>query len=128
MSARANPYDNAWTESFIGTLKNEMLQDGCFESADDARTELFDYIKGYYNTHRKHSSLGDKTPNEFEQKFSLLNEDNTGPKISCTSHPHVCGDVAIRHSPLGSSPRVWSNGANTISRRVRSASTMGVAC
>ena len=42
MSARANPYDNAWTESFIGTLKNEMLQDGCFESADDARTELFD--------------------------------------------------------------------------------------
>ena len=73
MSARANPYDNAWTESFIGTLKNKMRQDGCFESADDARTELFDYIKGYYNTHRKHSSLGDKTPNEFEQKFSLLN-------------------------------------------------------
>lgn len=90
--------------------------------------ELFDYIKGYYNTHRKHSSLGDKAPNEFEQKSSLLNEDNTGPKISCTSHPHVCGDVAIRHSPLGSSPRVWSNGANTISRRARSANTTGVAC
>ena len=30
MSARANPYHNAWTESFMGTLKNEMLQDGCF--------------------------------------------------------------------------------------------------
>ncbi len=30
MSARANPYHNAWTESFIGTLKTEMLQDGCF--------------------------------------------------------------------------------------------------
>ena len=73
MSARANPYDNAWTESFIGTLKNKMRQDGCFESADDARTELFDYIEGYYNTHRKHSSLGYKTPSEFEQNFSLLN-------------------------------------------------------
>ena len=73
MSARANPYDNAWTESFIGTLKNEMLQGGCFDSEDDARTELFEYIEGYYNTHRKHSSLGYKTPSEFEQKFSLLN-------------------------------------------------------
>jgi transposase InsO family protein len=36
MSARANPYDNAWTESFIGTLKGEMLQNGCFENAADA--------------------------------------------------------------------------------------------
>ena len=58
MSARANPYDNAWTESFIGTLKLEMLQDGCFENAIDARTEIFAYIEGYYNTHRKHSALG----------------------------------------------------------------------
>ena len=73
MSARANPYDNAWTESFISTLKNEMLQDGSFDSENDARTELFEYIKGYYNTHRKHSSLGYKTPSEFEQIFSLLN-------------------------------------------------------
>jgi transposase InsO family protein len=32
MSARANPYHNAWTESFIGTLKHEMLQGGCFEA------------------------------------------------------------------------------------------------
>ena len=46
MSARANPYDNAWTESFIGTLKGEMLQGGCFENADDARLEIFDYIEG----------------------------------------------------------------------------------
>ena len=38
MSARANPYDNAWTESFIGTLKREMLQGGRFEDVDDART------------------------------------------------------------------------------------------
>ena len=50
MSARANPCENAWTESFIGTLKLEMLQDGCFENSDDARTEIFEYIEGYYNT------------------------------------------------------------------------------
>jgi putative transposase len=73
MSARANPYDNAWTESFIGTLKHEMLQDGCFENAGDARTEIFEYIEGYYNTHRKHSSIGYKTPNQFEAHIHSIN-------------------------------------------------------
>jgi len=73
MSARANPYDNAWTESFIGTLKREMLQDGCFENAGDARTEIFDYIEGYYNTHRKHSAIGYNTPNQFEAQIHSAN-------------------------------------------------------
>lgn len=73
MSARANPYDNAWSESFIGTLKSEMLQDGCFENTDDASRELFDYIEGYYNTHRKHSSLGYLTPTQFETQSHSVN-------------------------------------------------------
>ena len=73
MSARANPYQNAWTESFIGTLKHEMLQGGCFENASDARIEIFEYIDGYYNTHRKHSSLGYNTPNQFEAKIHSAN-------------------------------------------------------
>ena len=73
MSARANPYDNAWTESFIGTLKLEMLQDGCFEDAGDAHAEIFEYIEGYYNTHRKHSALGYKTPSQFEAQIHSAN-------------------------------------------------------
>ena len=73
MSARSNPYDNAWTESFIGTLKHEMLQDGCFEKAGDARTEIFEYIEAYYNTHRKHSSIGYKTPSQFEAQIHSVN-------------------------------------------------------
>jgi len=73
MSARANPYHNAWTESFIGTLKHEMLQGGCFEHAADARTELFEYIEGYYNSHRKHSSLNYQTPRQFEAQIILNN-------------------------------------------------------
>jgi putative transposase len=43
MSARANPYHNAWTESFMSTLKGEMLQGGCFAGERDARTEIFDF-------------------------------------------------------------------------------------
>ena len=73
MSARANPYDNAWTESFIGTLKLEMLQGGIFGDAADARAEIFDFIDGYYNTHRKHSSLNYQTPVQFESHLSAAN-------------------------------------------------------
>lgn len=73
MSARANPYHNAWTESFMGTLKNEMLQGGEFIDEKDARTEIFDFIESYYNHHRKHSSLGYMTPSEFEVQNTLLN-------------------------------------------------------
>ena len=69
MSARAKPYHNAWTESFIGTLKTEMLQGGSFLTAADAKTELFAYIESYYNTHRKHSSLTYQSPTHFESQF-----------------------------------------------------------
>ena len=67
MSRRANPYDNAWTESMIGTLKAEMLQGGSFNSAEDAYTEIFAYIESYYNRSRKHSSLGYQSPIKFEE-------------------------------------------------------------
>lgn len=73
MSARANPYHNAWTESFMGTLKAEMLQDGCFINAQDARTEVFSYIDSYYNTQRKHSALGYQTPAQFEARILTQN-------------------------------------------------------
>ena len=86
MSARANPYDNAWTESFIGTLKLEMLQDGCFENAADARTEIFEYIEGYYNTHRKHSALGYQTPNQFEAQIHSAKLNNKTVQKSVAPH------------------------------------------
>jgi transposase InsO family protein len=72
MSAKANPYHNAWTESFMGTLKAEMLQDGCFINAHDARTESFAYIDSYYNNHRKHSAPGYQTPAQFEAQILSL--------------------------------------------------------
>ena len=73
MSARANSYHNAWSESVIGRLKAEMLQDGSFETPSDAETELFAYIDSYYNTRRRHSSIGDTTPASFEALFTLSN-------------------------------------------------------
>ena len=73
MSARANPYDNAWTESFIGTLKREMLRGGSFINEADAHTEIFAYIEAYYNNQRIHSAIDYHTPNQFEAKILTLN-------------------------------------------------------
>jgi putative transposase len=73
MSARANPYHNAWTESFMGTLKAELIQDGEFATLADAKTELFAYIDSYYNTQRLHSSLNYQTPSRFEANIPLIN-------------------------------------------------------
>lgn len=70
MSAPANPYHNAWTESFIGTLKLELESSRQFESEKQARSEIFQYIDCYYNTRRKHSSLGYQSPSQFERTLN----------------------------------------------------------
>jgi len=73
MSARANPYHNAWTESFIGKLKAEMLDGGCVINARDDRTEIFSYIESYYNVYCKHSALDYPTPAQLGSvQFSFL--------------------------------------------------------
>ena len=69
MSRADNPYDNAFMESCFSRFKAELLQDGIFETIEDARTEIFEYIEMYYNTQRLHSSLDYQSPDEFEKAF-----------------------------------------------------------
>ncbi|MBX6381045.1 MAG: IS3 family transposase [Thermoflavifilum aggregans] len=69
MSLADNPYDNAFMESCFSRFKAELLQDGIFETIEDAYTEIFKYIEMYYNTQRIHSSLGYQSPHEFEKQF-----------------------------------------------------------
>lgn len=74
MSARANPYDNAWTESFIGTLKLENAPARNYTDHQQARAHLFEYIDGYYNTRRKHSALNYQTPTQCERDTLSLTQ------------------------------------------------------
>jgi transposase InsO family protein len=73
MSAKGNCYDNAQAESFFSRFKAELIEDGIFESIEEARTEIFSYIDGYYNRIRKHSGLGYKSPLEFEKELRIKN-------------------------------------------------------
>ncbi|HMR20433.1 MAG TPA: IS3 family transposase, partial [Sphingobacterium sp.] len=67
MSRSDNPYDNAFMESCFSRFKCELLEDGVFETLEDARTEIFEYIEMYYNPERLHSSLGYVSPGNFEK-------------------------------------------------------------
>ncbi len=64
MSATGNCYDNAQAESFFSRFKAELIEGGEFENVEQARSEIFSYIEGYYNRIRRHSSLGYLSPLE----------------------------------------------------------------
>jgi len=67
MSRRGDCWDNAVVESFFKTAKAELLYDGRFQTREEARAELFDYIEVFYNRKRKHSTLGFQSPAQFEK-------------------------------------------------------------
>jgi putative transposase len=60
-------YDNALAESFIATLKCELLYRSSWPTRQTARTAIFEYIEGFYNTRRRHSALGHLSPTEHEE-------------------------------------------------------------
>jgi putative transposase len=68
MSRKGDCWDNAPMESVNGTLKVECVHDEHFETREQARLAIVQYI-GYYNTERRHSALGYSTPAEFERRW-----------------------------------------------------------
>jgi len=68
MSGKGNCYDNAITETFFSLLKRELVYLTEFETREQARREIFEYIEIFYNRQRIHSSLGYLSPVEFEMK------------------------------------------------------------
>jgi len=68
LGSRGDCYDNAITESFFATLECELLDRHVFRTHTQARTAIFDYVEGFYNTHRRHSALGYRSPAAFERQ------------------------------------------------------------
>jgi transposase InsO family protein len=68
MSAKGNCYDNAAMESFFGRYKSANIGNFEFTNCAEVRSHVFDYIEVFYNRYRKHSSIGNISPAEFEEK------------------------------------------------------------
>jgi putative transposase len=69
MNGRKTAYDNAVAESFFSNLKNEWVHHHDFNTREDAKLAIFDYIECFYNRNRIHQSLGYRTPDEVEKLY-----------------------------------------------------------
>ena len=63
------PHDNAVAQSVMATIKKKCVRRHAFKPRDSARVALFRYIEGFYSTLRRHSSIGDLSPAEFEWRL-----------------------------------------------------------
>jgi transposase InsO family protein len=66
MSRKGDCWDNAVAESFFGTFKNELVNDAHFASRAEATATIREYIEGFYNCQRRHSTLDYVSPLEYE--------------------------------------------------------------
>jgi len=70
ISGKGECWDNAVIESFWSNLKKELIFHRRFATRDEARRAIFDYIEVFYNRKRIHTTLDDKSPEEFEASFA----------------------------------------------------------
>jgi len=68
MGSVGDCFDNALCESFFATLECELIDRETFRSRVEARLKVFEYIEGWYNTHRRHSALDYSSPIEYERR------------------------------------------------------------
>ena len=68
MGSKGNAFDNAVPESFFATLKKELVHRRSWPTRRELGSEVFEYIEGFYNRRRRHSTLGMLSPLEFETR------------------------------------------------------------
>jgi transposase InsO family protein len=78
MGSRGDCYDNAVAESFFATLKKELVHRRSWPTRRELTSEVFEYVEAFYNTTRRHSTLGYLSPAQFE-------------KITTTNNPKING-------------------------------------
>ena len=69
MGKAGDCFDNAMAESFFASLECELIDRTPFRDRGHARSELFRYIEGWYNPHRRHSGIGHRSPVNFEKSY-----------------------------------------------------------
>lgn len=73
LSYGSSAYDNVVIESFFHTLKTEHVYFKTYQTLEEAKLDIFTYIFAFYNSKRRHSTLGYQTPNQREDKYNNRN-------------------------------------------------------
>jgi putative transposase len=110
MSRPGNPYDNAFCESFIKTLKREEIYANEYRHIDELGAHLEQFIDHYYNRLRLHSALGYKTPAEFEAALAPQTA-STAPAMSFPRHGEIYRSWKRRGRPRKGSGEPVSAGS-----------------
>ena len=71
MGTVGDAYDNAMAESFFASLECELIDRRSWKTKTEARLAVFTWIEAWYNPHRRHSGIGQKSPNNFERSIQL---------------------------------------------------------
>ena len=90
MSRPGNPYDNAFCESFMKTLKQEEIYCNQYRDFEELSAHLEEFIGNYYNRQRLHSALGYRTPEEFERDSA---------KVEASASPYDAATMEYFHPP-----------------------------
>ena len=98
MGSVGDAYDNAMCESFFATLECELLDRCRFKTQAEARRAIFEFIEGFYNPRRRHSSIGYLSPIDYERQHHAAAVAPTHASLPSCSRPS-------RTSPPGGPPR-----------------------
>ena len=74
MSRKGNCWDNACVESFFGNLKAEWVKEKIYETFEDGKKDIFNYIEVFYNRKRRHKTLGYVSPVVYEEMHEMKQE------------------------------------------------------
>ena len=85
MGSVGDCYDNAMAESFFATLECELIDRVTMRNPGQAKRELFAFIEGWYNPHRRHSSIDYLSPAGYERRY----HESPCAKTRLVDHPKV---------------------------------------
>jgi len=110
MGSVGDAYDNAMAESFFATLECELLDRRRFKTQAEARIAVFEFIEGFYNPRRRHSSLGYLSPVKFECQFTA-----TAPRSG--THEHAVVLAPVKERPGNAEARRTLGATTVLDRR-----------
>jgi putative transposase len=104
MSRPGNPYDNAWAESFMKTLKVEEVDGRRYRNLEDAISSIGTFIEEVYNQQRLHSALDYHSPMEFEADFAITEKEKRSKKEREQRPVETAGAVEKRKTVFPQAP------------------------
>jgi hypothetical protein len=94
MGSVGDAYDNAMYESFFATLECELLARHRFRTRAEAQSTVFAFIEGWYNPRRRHSSIGYRSPLDYERWHQTITVDPD-------AHQHAAELAPVKDKPSG---------------------------